>query len=70
MTAEVAHVSIEKTRRIANLVKQGQYTLALHELVETARADENLYAGVVKNLESYIFKGDLDDLMATVEMVK
>lgn len=68
--AEVAHVIAEKTRYVANLVAQGQFTLATAQLVEVARADANLYAAVTTNLEQYVFKGDLDDLKATVEMVK
>ena len=70
MTAEVAHVVAEKTRYVANLVKQGSFTLAVAQLVETAQADVEIYKAVCENLKTYIFQGDLDDLMATVEMVK
>lgn len=70
MSAEVAHVVAEKTRYVANLVKEGQFSLAVAQLTETARTDEAVYKAVVDNLKDYIFQGDLDDLMATVEMVK
>lgn len=70
MSAETAHVIAEKTRYVANLVAQGQFNLATAQLVDVARADANIYAAVLKNLEDYVFKGDLDDLKATVEMVK
>lgn len=70
MSAETAHVIAEKTRYIANLARDGQFTLAVAGLVEVARADANIYAAVVSNLEDYVYKSDLDDLLATVEMVK
>lgn len=70
MSAETAHVIAEKTRYTANLVAQGRFSLATAQLVELARADDALYQSVLKNLEDYVYKGDLDDLIATVEMVK
>ncbi|MNR03103.1 hypothetical protein D3C85_1189840 [compost metagenome] len=70
MSAETAHVIAEKTRYVANLVAQGQFSLATAQLVDVARADTKIYDAVLKNLEDYVFKGDLDDLKATVEMVK
>lgn len=70
MTAEIAHVVAEKTRFVANLVQQGQFSLAVHHMVEAARADQNIYEEIVKNLKDYVLKSDLDDILATVDMVK
>lgn len=70
MTAEVALVVAEKTRHVANLVQQGQFSLAVHHLTEVARADQSIFDAVFTNLKDYILKSDLDDLLATVDMVK
>lgn len=70
MTAETANTVLELTRQVTNLVQEGQFNLAVAKLVETVRADQSVYDAVVANLNEYILKGDLDDLIATVEMVK
>lgn len=70
MTAESANAVLELTRQVSNLIQEGQFSLATAKLVETARADQALYDTVVKNLEEYVLKGDIDDLIATVEMVR
>lgn len=70
MTAEIAHVVAEKTRHVANLMQQGQFSLAVHHLTEVARADTKIYEKVTENLKDYVLKSDLDDLIATVDMVK
>lgn len=70
MTAESATLTLEKTRQVANLMQQGQFNMAVHTLVEVARADEAVYTKVKENLSTYLLKGDIDDLIATVEMVK
>lgn len=70
MTAEIAHVVAEKTRHVANLMQQGQFSLAVHHLVEVVRTDQNIYEKVTENLKDYVLKSDLDDLIATVDMVK
>ena len=50
MTAEVALVVAEKTRHVANLVQQGQFSLAVHHLTEVARADQSIFDAVSTNL--------------------
>lgn len=70
MTAESAALTLEKTRQVANLMQQGQFNMAIHTLVEVARTDEAVYSKVKENLSTYLLKGDIDDLIATVEMVK
>lgn len=70
MTAESANAVLELTRQVSNLVQEGQFSLATAKLVETARADLALYEAVLKNLKEYVLKGDIDDLIATVEMVR
>lgn len=70
MTAEAVTLTLEKTRQVGNLMQQGQFNMAVHTLVEVARADEAIYVQVKENLSTYLLKGDIDDLIATVEMVK
>jgi hypothetical protein len=69
MSAEIATVTMEKTRHVANLMQQGQFSLSVSSLVEVAKADPNLYKAVLKNLENYVLRSDLQDLEATVDMV-
>ena len=69
MSAETATVTLEKTRHVANLMQQGQFSLSVASLVEVARADQNLYKAILKNLENYVLRSDLQDLEATVDMV-
>lgn len=70
MTAEAVTLTLEKTRQVGNLMQQGQFNMAVHTLVEVARADDAVYTKVKENLSTYLLKGDIDDLIATVEMVK
>lgn len=70
MTAATAHVVIEKTRQIANLAQQGNFNLAVAGLVEAYKADPKIYDAIVERLPDYLYKSDLDDLVATVDMVK
>jgi len=70
MKAENTSVVLEKTRQIANLAQEGLFNLAVAGLVDVARADENLYNEIVQKLPSYLLQGDIDDILATVEMVK
>ena len=70
MTAEAVTLTLEKTRQVSNLMQQGQFNMAVHTLVEVARADDAVYNKVKENLSTYLLKGDIDDLIATVEMVK
>ncbi|AGS81985.1 hypothetical protein O152_gp100 [Pseudomonas phage PaBG] len=70
MTAESANAVLELTRQVSNLIQEGQFSLATAKLVETARADQTLYEAVLNNLKEYVLKGDIDDLIATVEMVR
>lgn len=70
MTAEAVTLTLEKTRQVGNLMQQGQFNMAVHTLVEVARADDAVYNKVKENLSTYLLKGDIDDLIATVEMVK
>ena len=68
MTAQTANATLELTRQVANLIQEGQFTLAVAKLADAARADQAVYEAVVENLKNYVLKGDLDDLIATVEM--
>jgi hypothetical protein len=70
MKAENTGVVLEKTRQIANLAQEGLFNLAVAGLVDVARADESMYNEIVQKLPSYLLQGDIDDILATVEMVK
>lgn len=70
MKAENTGVVLEKTRQIANLAQEGLFNLAVAGLVDVARADESMYNEIVQKLPSYLLQGDIDDMLATVEMVK
>lgn len=68
--AAAANNLLEKTRQVANLVQEGQFTMAVHHLAQCATQGDEFFSQVCANLESYILKSDLDDLIATVSMVR
>ncbi len=62
MTAEAVTLTLEKTRQVGNLMQQGQFNMAVHTLVEVARADDSVYNKVKENLSTYLLKGDIDGI--------
>lgn len=70
MTVESTSVELEVTRQVSNMVQEGLYNLAVAKLVDVARTDEQMYKSIVDKLPAYLLKGDIDDLLAVVEMVK